>query len=152
MIWDLEERVEDAIAAYLRANVGGKMRVYESWNFGEPQFPCVIVHAAETDAVVPEAQWHAPREMALQIAVMTESAPEKVDGVEVRTAREVNAAARSAVIVSLAKIDLLESVIALNPPRVCFSMIQIGKAVRSVEGRTLITTIALDVIAQPTEM
>lgn len=152
MTWDLEERVEDAFAAYLRTKLPGSMKVYEAWNFVEAQYPCVICYAGETGPVSEDAAWHDPSKIDVQIAVITEAAPEKnSSGVEMLKARERNAAARGPVIEALATQELPALLAGMGVLGVAFSMAQMTTRVRSVENRKLITTLSVEVIAEPQE-
>ena len=156
MLYDLEERVEDALVAYLESVVTGDMRVYPAWSDESVQYPCAVVHAGSSDAVSAEAEWSLPRQMGVEITVHTDAAPElDSDGNTRRTARERNAAIRSDVIKAFSTATLKSLVIAAAGPGVAFSMVQLGgPMVRTVdeERRTLITTIPVDVIAEPVEV
>lgn len=152
MIWDLEERVEDAVAAYLKTVVA-EIRVYVAWGMTTPQFPCVVVHASETGPISENAGWTDSRDVKITLAVMTEAAPNVQSGVEIQTARERNASARADVMRAIAREDLAAAVNGTNSPRVFFSMLQAGASRRTVDDATrmLTTTITLDAIANPTE-
>ena len=156
MLFDLEERVEDAIVAYLRTAVTGEVRVYPAWSDESVQYPCAVVHAGSTDAVSAETEWSAPRQIAAEIAIIVDAAPEQTaSGDTIRTARERNAAARSDVLKALCTSSLLTNIIAAAGPGVSFSMAQIGgPVVRAVdtESRKLTTTIPIDIIAEPEEV
>jgi hypothetical protein len=152
MMWDLAERVEDAIVAYLKTQVGD-MRVYPSWGVAEQQYPCVVVGAIDDAPISETANFAEPREMKVACAVITEAAPLKAGGVEIMTARDWNAKCRADVVRALARSDLATQVNSTMTPRVFFSMLQLGAMSRSVdeERRRLITTISLDCIATPQE-
>jgi len=154
MMWDLEERVEDAFAAYLRPIVAGSMNVYTAFSAETIQLPCVVVGAVSSDPVSEPAEWHAPRQLRVEVQVGTEAVSE-VDGVGlvIRTPRERNAAARSAVMDALAVSDLCAKLIAAGVRGVAFSMAQMSGGIeRSIEDRRIVTTIPVDVIAEPEEV
>ena len=150
MRWDIEERTEDALSAYLRANVTGDMRVYSAWESESPQFPCASVFVESTDPVSPDAEWHDARSLVVLVAIMTEASPE-VDGSgdTIRTARELNADARSDVLNALCVSDLNERLINQGVASIAFSKAQLESTARSVEDRVFITTATLDIIAEP---
>ena len=152
MKWDLEERTEDAIVAYLTGEVGGEMRVYASYDFDEAQYPCAAVYAESTGPIAEEASWHDARAMVVQVAVMTEAAPEvDANGLTLVTARERNAQARSAVLNALCIDGLVAALVAQQVDDVAFSQAQVTSTTRTVDAgaRAMITTVTLDVIAEP---
>lgn len=152
-MYDLEERAEDAVAAYLRTQVGD-MKVYEAWSFAQMEFPCVAVHCGETSPISETADWHDAREMKLTLAVMTEAADKTDDsGNVLLTARQRNRQAKSDVIRALSTSGLCGLINATGTQGIFFSMIQLSTTGRTVdEGRKLlITTLTLDAIATPQE-
>ena len=153
MLYDIEERVEDAFVAYLQANVTGDMRVYHGFSDEDLQYPCAVAVVRATDAVSEMAEYSDPRSMIVDVAVITEAVPETDDtGGTIRTARERNAAARSDVIKALVT-SLKTNLISAAGPGVAFSMAQIGGPVtRQVEDYEFITLIPVDVIAEPVEV
>jgi len=152
MKWDLPERTEDAIVAYLQAQCSGDMRISAAWERDEAQYPQVLVHAGTTEPVSEDAAQHDPRMLAVAVAVMTEAAHE-LDGNNaiMVSARERNAAARSQVMNALFASDLLTHLIAQNIADVAFSMAQFDSTARTTEGQVLVTTITGAVIAEPVE-
>jgi len=151
MKWDIEERTEDAIAAYLK-QYAGSARVYVAWEVNDPQYPCVVVHAGESEPVSEDSEWYDYRRIAVSVAIITEAAPETDSGgTTLRTARERNSAVRSDVMNALATQSLLANLIATGTEKVAFSMAQLSGSTRDVEDRKLITTLTLDVIAEPVE-
>lgn len=148
---DLEERVEDALVAYLRKAIPGEIRVYAAWGFTAPEYPCAIVHA-ESNANVggDDAMPSDTRELGVTVEINVEAAPEKVAGTEVRTARERNAWVRANVIGALAVADLRDRVADMNQPGVRFSAAQAMTSTRGADDqRRMQTTINLFVIAEP---
>ena len=154
MLYDLEERTEDAFVALLRAGLPGEMRVYPAWTDEAIQYPCAVVHAGTSDAVSEQAEWHSSRQIAVEISVMTEAVAVKNGAGSVMiTSRERNAEARSAVLTVLSTASLLTDAIAAAGPGVAFSMAQLGgPVVRSVNDRIFVTIIPVDVIANPVEV
>ena len=146
MKWDLEERTEDALAAYIEQGVSGSMRVYRAWEMeGSPQFPCVFVHAGRSGPVSDGAEWHDPRVIGVDVRIAVESAETTTN-----TAREENARARSDVLNVLCSSGLLAGMIAVGVEDVAFSMAQLdGEIERSVDGRVMITAATVAVIAEP---
>ena len=154
MKWDIEERTEDAFKALLESQVQGSMRVYVAWGMNAPQFPCVVIHAGDSEPVSEDAEWNDNRKIFVTVGVLTENAPE-VDkkGNTLRTTREVNAAARSDVMNALATSSLLTNLIATGTEKVSFSMAQLMGSSRDIAERenTLQTVLTFEVIAEPVE-
>ena len=151
MKWDLEERSEDAVVAYLKSVLPGDVRAYAAWEEDEPQYPCVVVHFGESEPISEDAEHHDPMMLGGEVAVMTEAANEiDSSGNVLRTARELNRDARSAVMDALAISDLLDKLIEQGVEDVAFSMAQLlpGRT-RTTEGRVLVTTMPIGVIAEP---
>ena len=150
MKWDIEERTEDAIVAYLRYAAGSDLRVSAAWERAEMQYPAVVVHAGTSGPVSEDAQWHDPREIEVEVAVITEAAPTlDSNNAVLATARERNALARSSVMDALFTTDLLTNLNAQGVESVAFSMAQFATTARTSEGRNLVTTISGTVIAEP---
>ena len=150
MRWDLPELTEDALVAYLKANVSIDMRVSAAWERDEMQYPAVIVHVDQTGPVSEPAAWHDPRELAVSVGVITEGAHElSSDGSIMRTARERNQQARSSVMSALFISDLNTQLINIGVEDIAFSMAQFSTTQRITEGRNLITTITGTIIAEP---
>lgn len=150
MKWDIPERVEDALVAYLSQQATGDMRVYAAWGFGDPQYPAAVVGVLGTEPVSEEAEWHDPQLMSVSVAIITEAAPILNGDGSIRvTARERNAAARSGVIEALATTDLLANLQNMGTEGVAFSMAQMAGSERSSEDHKLVTTLTVGVIAEP---
>jgi hypothetical protein len=150
MKWDLCERTEDAVVAYLKSKVTSDIRVYAAWERDEPQYPCAVVHAGVESPVADSAEWHDSRTILTQVSVMSEAAPElDSEGKVIKTPRERNSAARSAVMDALYVPTLLESLTAQGIDGIAFSMAQATTAERSTEGIYLTSIITIEVIAEP---
>jgi len=151
MKWQLEELVEDALVSYLRTACGG-LRISAAWERDEMQYPACVVHVTGTSPISEQADWHDPRECAVNVAVITEGAHQlDAEGRVFKTARTVNAEARSQVMDALFRSDLLKNLIAQGAPDVAFSMAQFVTTERAVEDRKLVTIISGTVIAEPVE-
>lgn len=173
LLWNLEELVEDAFAAYLRAKCSGDLTVYAAWTTEKNKYPCIVVHAGQSDSISTGSTWHNPRQMLVEIAIMTEAADLLADnGSVTKTARECNAEARSDVMNALAILDsatapaglsglcqtedmphgLAAELDAMLIPGVWICQATAGRLARSVEGdnkKLFVTTIEVAVIAQP---
>lgn len=151
MKWDLEERTEDAVVAYLKVAIAGSIRVSAAWERDEMEYPAAVVHAGETEPLSEPAEWHDGRMIKVEVAVVTEGVDEldPDDGSVVRTARERNAIARSAVMDALFVSDLTQQLINQGVEAIAFSYAQYATTTREVDGRNLVTTIAGIITAEP---
>jgi len=151
MSWILEEKIEDAYAAYLRANLPGSMRVYVGWTDEEIQYPCAVCHAGSSDNLDDETTFNGHRRVPVKIAVISEATPElDAGGKQVRSSRERNSDARGPVLSALAKTALHEDLNDMNIAGVKFSQAHMTAMTRSIEGRHFVSEIIVDTIANPT--
>ena len=149
MKWDLSERTEDALVAYLQSACGG-MRVSSAWERDEAEYPAVVVYAKSEQPVSEPAQWHDARILTVEVAVITEGAAElDVQGNVMRTARDRNRDARSDVMSALFLDDLTSQLAVQGVDDIAFSMAQFSSAERSQDGRYLTTTLSGLVVAEP---
>ena len=151
--WNLEERVEDAIVAYLVAQktIAGVLKVYTAFTDDGIEYPSAIVIADETRPVDENAVTDPARAVSVSIAVATESAPLlNAQGQVIKTSRQRNAEARNAVLGALMVDDLREQLQA-KAVGVSFSEVDVSRTARTVEPelRKMATMIDLTVIAQP---
>jgi len=147
---DLEEKTEDAFVSYLEANLDGEMNVYAAWDFDEVEYPAVIVFAGASEPISEQSEQNDNRMLSVALAVMTEAAPLTDDkGNTIVSTRQRNINARSDVLDLIDISTLKAKLIARLIPDVAFSMAQMTSTERSVEDRHLITTINLEVIAEP---
>lgn len=161
MEWDLEERVEDSVAEWLKRQVSGDMGVYSAFDSTELRYPCAVVHCAESAPVSDKANWTNARHCAVMVAVITEAAPQKDESGEiVRAARQRAAAARAEIMGILvggtfhvaAAADGSNDLNEIAYANKCiFASMQPVTVSRSVDGerRKFITEIGVRCIAQP---
>ena len=145
MSWAVEEYAEDAVVAYLVANVSNTYSVYPAWTNEVIVYPSIVVHAGDSDNVE-NTGFSGVRQIAMQIAVGVEA-----KAVGATSARLANRAVRDAVITALAQVNLQTALNALSPVGVIFSFAMVGNIKRNLEEekRVLISVITLDVIAAP---
>jgi len=150
MNWDLCERTEDAIVAYLKTTVSGDIRVSAAWERDALQCPAALVLAESSVPISEQAEWHDGRMIRVRVSVITEAA-DSIDGNATVSSkrREINAATRSSVMDALFTSGLLASLQGLGTPSVAFSMAQFVTEERSAEGKTMVTVLTGDVIAEP---
>ena len=172
--YDLEERTEDAFAAYLKAKCSGELNVYPGFSAEALKVPAVTVQAMDSDQVGGGFGVFAkPRQLNVEIVIRTEAA-DLLDGVGVRTmtARERNSIVRGDVMAALSVADdatapaglsdlcepedmprgLAAELTAVQIPGLWVMQAIVTKVVRSVEEQprmAFVSTISLSVIAQP---
>ena len=150
VVWDLAERVEDALVSYLQQVVSDTMRIYGAWNFDTPQMPCAVVHVGGEGPVSEDATWHNARLLEAKVSVMVEAAPEMEDDTILRTARQVNRDVRSTVIAALAQTALPDKLNEQNIERLIISMAQLTETEREIDGRVFETICTIGIIATTT--
>ena len=152
MPWDLEERVEDAFVAYLRANASG-IKARAAWTPEPAEYPRAVVAALQSTNFSEDAQFSGRRSMIVNIGVMVEASEQKDDaGTVILSARAKNAQIRDSVFSALCVADLHTALNALAVPGVLFSLAhptQMTRDVADENGRVFVSTLAFDVIAQP---
>lgn len=146
MTWDLEEKVEDALIAYLRTKLSNTIRVYPGWSHEEVQHPCVIVISDSAGQLEANAPFSGHRLLSVKLAILVEA---KIS--DTRTPRQVNREIRGEVVSAFASDTAHESVNAIVNTGIAFSQVAVERITRSVEGNVLVSTVELRVIAQPTE-
>ncbi len=150
MKWDLEERLEDAIVAYLKTQITAAVLIVAAWEREERGYPRVVVHAGTSGPVSEPAAWHDARRIMVQVAVLTEGAA-IVDNVAhvLETARARNADMRSRVMDALCVGDLCTRLNAVGIDALALSMAQVITTERSMEAGALVTTVTVETIAEP---
>lgn len=148
--WDLEEKIEDAFTAYLKKEIPDTMKFYPAWTDENIQFPCAVAKAGPSTPISETAPWTDYRNSQVEIAVMSEAAPEKNGtGATLRTARERNADARRLVMNALAIDSLAAALNAMNVEGVNFSFAQATTLDRGLEERVLVSIITVEVKTTP---
>ena len=151
--WDLEERVEDALVAYLKSVLPGEIKVYAAFSADAVQYPCCVVAAETSGPIAEDAAFDIDRALEVSVMLGVEAVPEKSGAVTTKSARERNRTARSAVLSALARSDLLDLVKGCQGPNMVLSMVHFASTERSVDAdkRLLVTTSTLEVVARPIE-
>ena len=147
--WSLEERVEDALVLYLQSKT--TVKIYPAFTDEGLVYPSAAVMVDTTKPIEENAVTEAVRIMEVAIAVMTEAVPVlSSTGATVKTSRDRNADARNDILQAL-MVDGLCALVQGFATDVLFSEIDVSGTSRTVEPelRKLVTTITLDVIAQP---
>jgi hypothetical protein len=150
ILWEIEESIEDAIVLYLQREIRDGMKFYTGWTDQAIEYPCAAVLVGEANPLGESTEWSTQARFAVQVDVATEAAPEKDGtGTILRTARERNTAARSAVMNALAISTLADELNAMGVSGLAVSLAQVVGRKRDTQDRHLVTSIMLDVIAAP---
>lgn len=168
--WNIEELVEDSFVAYLKAKCSGALSVFPGFSSQHLTFPCASVQAGESDHVGGSGLFANPRAIIVTIDIITEAADVlDVAGKVAQTARERNSEVRSDVMNALAVLDsatapaglsalcqledmphgLAAELTAMLIPGVWIDSAIVGKITRTVEKECFVSTISVEVIAQP---
>jgi len=157
MIFWLNRRVEQAIAAYLRGQVAGGVQVYRSSDLTPRQFPCAVVRAHSVARFGGEI--YAAQRISAMVVVMTEFA-RAIDGNAqvIEEFEEIEEKAVSCVMEALFIDDLCEQLNAAGVEGISFSYAAIGDdsgrpviAQLSEDGTLSMVEIPLVLHAGPTE-
>jgi len=153
--WDLEERAEDAIVAYLKATVGRATLVRAAREVIDAKFPLITVATGDCTNNAELANFNGLRRFDVVVIIQTEGVNynEELGQAEIlETAREAHRAVKSDAIGSLASTVLHEDLNALQPQGIVFSQAHLTTQSRGVEEGLLTTRQTLDVIACPKEI
>jgi hypothetical protein len=145
--WDLEERVEDAIVAYLKTGFGGGL-VCAAGEYVLARFPMVVVEALESNNVTEDEEFTGARKLDVNVVVETEFQSDE----QLKTARQRHREAKTAVLKLLAGRLLHERLNELTPEGVGFSMAQMAQQTSETGIGRRTTLQVLSVIAQPKEI
>jgi len=153
--WDLEERVEDAIVAYLKNECTDVAMIIPSRTITTASFPLIIVDAGDSDNHTDTARFTGRRIMDVTIAMFTEALNlNGDDGSEtvLQTAREHHRIIKSSILQSLAGNTLHTDLNNLSPEGVAFSLCTMGLQAREAGDGKLMTVQTMTTIAQPKEL
>jgi len=153
--WDMEERVEDAIVALLKANAGRTAMIIAARTVVAAKYPLVVVEAVDSNNHSEDATFNGHRDISVKVAIATEAVNYSADLGQaelIETAREQHRAVKNAVIGVLASTVLHEELNELQPQGVVFSMASMSDQSRDVGDGQLTTEQNIDVIAIPKEI
>lgn len=150
--WDLEERVEDAFVALLKASAPTQCAVYAGLEIAEPSYPLVVVHVESSGQPNETGRFTGKRKMAVIVHIVTEAvnqhgaqgSPEAN-----QTARQAHRAFKSAILDILSGNELQTELNDVGQEGVAFSFAMMAGQRREAEGMYLTTHQTIDVIAQP---
>lgn len=153
--WDLEERVEDAIVAYIKQLCGGNMMVTAWREINEARYPLVVVQVETSRNNSDTGEFSGRRRMEAMVGIMTEAVNKNGDpGTEEAnlTAREAHRRIKSSVIGALAGVTIQDDLNAIGAEGVEFSLCQMTDQTGDAGDGKIITEQSLLVIAQPKEI
>ena len=153
--WDLEERVEDAIVAYIKQQAGGEMMVIPWRSIEEARYPLVVVQYEDSNNTTEDQEFSGRRQMTIRVSITTEAVNNNGDAGTVRanmTAREIHRQVKSSVIGALAGKTIQDDLNAIGSEGVNFSFCQMTAQSGDAGDGMIITEQELIVIAQPKEI
>jgi hypothetical protein len=146
--WDLEERVEDALVAYLKTEIGQNACIKAALDFTTAiRFPLVSVHVQSSENVNDVSNFCGGRRLSCKLEVVTETNKKAL-----MTAREEHRLFKSLAIGAVAYIDTAARVNETQPEGVTFSQIHMTQQDNSVGDYKLVTSQILDIVATPQEI
>lgn len=153
--WDLEERVEDAIVAHIKA-LTGTIKMCVPWRtVTRAQYPLVVVQAETSDNHSDTGEFTGRRAIPLTVNIVTEAVNKngpKGTIEYLQTARDAHRAIKSEVIGALAGTKTHDELNELGTEGVEFSQACITQITADAGDGKLTTMITVDVIAQPKEL
>jgi hypothetical protein len=151
--WDLEERVEDALVAYLKTKCADLVAmIVPAYTVQKVRYPLIVVEAQASDNHNDDAEFSGRRQMDVVVAITTEAVNESA-GLLPENARERHRAVKSKVLGYLASRNKLQDDLnAMGQAGVLFSLAHLTAQGRDVGGGKIVTEQTLDVIAQPLEV
>jgi hypothetical protein len=177
MNYAIEESVVDAVVAYLSAATTGAAMVMAAPSTQEVKYPAVVVRASELSPLTPGVSWNDQAMMKIEIAIISQAAPEVNDsGVVITSARMNHALVRASVLTGLTIKDsadtpegladlfepedlprgLAAELSAMQIPGIVVTSAQPDSPLAQMqvdeEHNALVTVISLNVIAQATEI
>jgi hypothetical protein len=153
--WDLEERVEDALVAYLKNCVTEAAMIIPAFDVRTAKYPLVVVIALDSDNKEEDESFTGRRLMNVEVVIVTEALNlNGMAGSEAKNlrAREHHRRVKNSIIGWLAGNEIQDDVNAMGEEGVDFSMIFMEGQSRDAGDGKLTTTQTLKVIAQPKEL
>jgi hypothetical protein len=153
--FDLEERVEDAIVAHIKAVTGGIKMVVPWRTQAIAAYPLVVVQCEGSDNHSDVGEWTGRRRLQVVVSIVTEAVNNNGDpGTDEQflTSREIHRRVKSEVVGALAGTKVHEELNTIDVQGVLFSQCHIVAQTADAGDGKLVTMQQLDVIAQPKEI
>ena len=150
MSWAIEEHVEDAIVAHLKASLSGDLRVYAAGVEDEVTLPAVMVYCGDGQNVSESGLITGRRQFDVRVELRCEAAPLlDSSGAVLVTSRDRYREMRDQVSSVLFDNALHAPLNSIMPDRVLFSMAHTTATTgRTVEERSFVSAWTVEVIAQ----
>jgi hypothetical protein len=153
--WDIEERVEDALVAHIKALVTDVTMVIPARAAETVAFPLVLVEAQTSENASDTGRFNGARKINVHIGIITEAL--NLNGEEgtieaLRTAREQHRIIKSSVIGALAGNTVHEDLNDRQPEGVQFSLAHWEGLSRDAGDGKIITMLAMNITASPKEI
>ena len=153
--WDLEERVQDALATYVKNKVAGVAQTQGALKVSKANFPLVIFNFISSRNNTEDGMFTGRRTLEVEMNITTEAMNFNGGaGTEEKnqTADEHHRQIKSSVIGALAGTNTHKEINAVNWPGVNFSQVFMTDQKKDADGAFIITTQTLLVLAQPKEL
>ena len=149
--WDLEERVEDALVAYIKNECPMECMVIAARTIIKAEYPLVAVMAEESFNHTDTGNFTGRRVIMVEVAIITEAMNYKTAS-GLLTARQEHRQFKESVIGALAGKTVHEDLNNLGEEGVKFSSCQMEDQTRDAGDGKILTMQELMVIAQPVEI
>ena len=146
--WDLEERVEDALVAYIQDACSEVAMVIPARTVAKAEYPLVVFEAQESFNHTDTGNFTGRRVIMVQCGIVTEALNMNDDD-GLLTAREQHSLIKQSVIGALAGKTVHDDLNEMQPEGVAFSSCQMEDQTRDAGDGKIITMQELIVIAQP---
>jgi hypothetical protein len=148
--WDLPRRVQLALVSYCKQFADGDVMVVHARSVNKIAYPCVICEATGHEPTDDAVGFTGRRRVTgAAVIVMTEAINRKFDPDKFQTASELHATLEATIVGALAGNTVHEDINAFDPEGVAFSRCMMGPVQCEGADGKLITTIELEIEAQP---
>ena len=151
-VWDIEERAEDAVVAYLKTKVSMASLIQGSFEITTAKYPLIVVESKDSDNHTEDGEFTARRVLEIDVHIVTEALNlnGKAGTEDVYlTARELHRKFKSSVIGTIAGTIVYKDLNALEPEGVRFSQAVMTTQTKEAGDGMITTTQTLLCIIQP---
>jgi hypothetical protein len=151
--WDLPRRVQLALVAYCRQFADGDTMVVHARSVNKIGYPCIICEATGHEPTSDTVGFTGRRRVTgAAVILMTEAINRKFDPDKFESAAEMHAALEANIVGAFAGNTVHEDINGFQPEGVAFSRCMMGSVECEGADGKLITTIELEIEAQPKEI
>jgi hypothetical protein len=151
--WDLPRRVQMALVAYCKTFANSETMVVHARSVNKIAYPCIICEATGHQPMDDSGNFTGRRRITnAAVVLMTEAINRKFDPDKFESAAEMHASLEATIVGALAGNSVHEDINAFDPQGVALSRCMMGDVNCEGADGKLITTIELEIEAQPKEI